>query len=31
MDFAIDAGFSELIVEGDNWIVMKVVSSTTPN
>ena len=31
MEFAIDAGFSELIVEGGNWMVMKAVSSTTPN
>nr|XP_023894916.1 uncharacterized protein LOC112006843 [Quercus suber] len=31
MEFAIDAGFSELIVEGDNAMVMSVVSSTSPN
>ena len=31
MEFAIDAGFSELIVEGDNAMVMSAVSSTSPN
>lgn len=31
MEFAIDTGFSELIVEGDNLLVMSVVSSTSPN
>ena len=31
MEFAIDGGFSELIVEGDNAMVMRAVSSTSPN
>ncbi|XP_075658944.1 uncharacterized protein LOC142628791 [Castanea sativa] len=31
MKFAIDVGFLELIVEGDNVMVMSVVSSTSPN
>ena len=31
MEFAIAAGFSELIVEGDNAMVMSAVSSTSPN
>ena len=31
MEFAIDARFSELIVEGDNSLVMSAVSSTNPN
>ncbi|KAK9995062.1 hypothetical protein SO802_024765 [Lithocarpus litseifolius] len=31
MEFTIDAGFSELIVEGDNSVVMSSVSSTNPN
>ena len=31
MEFAIDARFSELNVEGDNSVVMLVVSFTTPN
>ena len=31
MEFAIDARFSELIVEGDNAMVISVVSSLSPN
>ena len=31
LEFAIDARFSELIVEGDDAIVMQVISSTHPN
>ena len=31
LEFAIDARFSELVVEGDNSMVMFSVSSTTPN
>ena len=31
MEFAVDAGFSKLIVEGDNVNVMRVVSSSTMN
>ena len=31
LEFAIDAGFSELIVEGDNINVMRAVSSSTMN
>ena len=31
MEFAIAAGFSELIVEEDNAMVMSAVSSTSPN
>ena len=31
MEFAIDAGFSELIVKGDNAMVISVVSSLSPN
>ncbi|KAK9989384.1 hypothetical protein SO802_029623 [Lithocarpus litseifolius] len=31
LEFAIDAGFSELIVEGDNAMVIKAVSSSSPN
>ena len=31
MEFAIDAGFSELIVEEDDAMVMSAVSSTSPN
>nr|XP_023914469.1 uncharacterized protein LOC112026028 [Quercus suber] len=31
MEFTIDARFSELIVEGDNAMVMSAVSSTSPN
>ena len=31
MEFAIAAGFSEFIVEGDNAMVMSAVSSTSPN
>ena len=31
MEFAIDAGFSEMIIEGDNVTVISVVSSSSPN
>ena len=31
LEFVVDAGFSELIVEGDNAIVMQAISSTHPN
>nr|XP_023904550.1 uncharacterized protein LOC112016266 [Quercus suber] len=31
VEFAIDAGFSELIIEGDNVTVMSAVSSLSPN
>ena len=31
MEFAIDAGFSELMVEGDNVMVISAVSSSSPN
>ena len=31
LEFAIDAGFSELIVEGDNSVVMSTISSNKPN
>ena len=31
MEFAIDARFSELIVEGDNSVVMSAISSNNPN
>ena len=31
LEFAIDAGFSELIIEGDNATVMSAVSSSSPN
>ena len=31
MEFAIDAGFSKLVMEGDNSVVMSSVSSTNPN
>ena len=31
LEFAVDVGFSELVVEEDNVNVMRVVSSSTPN
>ncbi|XP_023926391.1 uncharacterized protein LOC112037770 [Quercus suber] len=31
LEFVIDAGFSELIIEGDNVMVMSAVSSLSPN
>ena len=31
LEFAIDAGFSELIIEGDSVTVMSAVSSSSPN
>ncbi|XP_050242299.1 uncharacterized protein LOC126691287 [Quercus robur] len=31
LEFAVDAGFSKLVVEGDNANVMRAVSSSTPN
>ena len=31
MEFVVDAGFSELVVEGDNVNVMKKICSPTPN
>ena len=31
LEFAIDAGFSELMVEGDNSVVMSTISSNKPN
>ena len=31
LEFAIDAGFLELIIEGDSVIVMSAVSSSSPN
>ena len=31
LEFAIDAGFSELIIEGDNATIMSAVSSSSPN
>ena len=31
LEFAIDAGFSELIVERDNSVVMSTISSNKPN
>ena len=31
MEFAIDAAFSELMVEGDNVMVISAVSSSSPN
>ncbi|XP_050241207.1 uncharacterized protein LOC126690119 [Quercus robur] len=31
LEFAIDAGFSELVVEGDNSVVLSSVSSTNPD
>ena len=31
MEFAIDVGFSELMVEGDNVMVISAVSSSSPN
>lgn len=31
MEFAIDAGFSELMVERDNVMVISAVSSSSPN
>ena len=31
LEFAVDAGFSELVVEEDNVNIMRVVSSSTPN
>ena len=31
VEFAIDAGFSELVIEGDNSNVMKALSSSLPN
>ena len=31
LEFAIDAGFSELMVEGDNLVVMSTISANKPN
>ena len=31
LEFAIDVGFSELMVEGDNSVVMSTISSNKPN
>ena len=31
LEFAIDAGFTEVILEGDNAMVMKTVSQVQPN
>lgn len=31
LEFVIDAGFLDLIVEGDNVTVMQTISSTNPN
>ena len=31
LDFAIDAGFMEIILEGDNALVMQTVSQAQPN
>lgn len=31
LEFAVEVGFSELIVEGDNVTVMQAISSTHPN
>ena len=31
LEFAIDAGFTEVILEGDNAMVMKTVSQAQPN
>ena len=31
LEFAIDAGFSELMVEGDNSVVMSTISANKPN
>ena len=31
LEFAIDAGFLELMVEGDNSVVMSTISSNKPN
>ena len=31
LEFVVDAGFSKLVVEGDNVNVMRAISSSTPN
>ena len=31
LEFSIDAGFSELVIEGDNANVMRAISSLSPN